>query len=476
MTPQPFLLGDRAVTTAQTAEVRNPYNGALVAEVCVAGAAEIREALNLAARTFEETRHTAPIDRSRLLRRIADTIARRGDEFTELLVAEAGKPVTLAKIEVQRAQSTFELAAAAALEPNGHPIEMEATPAGAGHVGMARRVPLGVILGITPFNFPLNLVAHKVAPCLATGNTMILKPAMKTPLCALLLGEVLAECGAPAGQVSFVPFGHEHVDTLLGDPRVKMLSFTGGVDVGWQLKSKAVKQKITLELGGNAACVVEPDSDWRKHAPKMAVGAFAYAGQSCISVQRIFAHDAIYADFKEAFLAAVREKAVAGDPQEAKTLVGPMITKSALDNVVGWIKDAEARGAKLLTPLRVEGQILHPVVLEDVPCDAAISCEEAFAPVVVLESYRTFEDGLAAVNDSKFGLQAGVFTGDLSRAYHAYDTLDVGGVLINQVPTFRTENMPYGGVKDSGFGREGVRYAMEDMTELKSLVINERGL
>ena len=476
MNAEPFLLGGRAVTTDETAEVRNPYNGDLVAEVCVAGAEEIAQALDLAAAAFEETRHQAPVDRAHLLNKIAATIAKRSDKFVELLVAEAGKPVTLAKIEVQRAQSTFELAAAGALEPNGHPIEMGATPAGAGHAGLARRFPLGVILGITPFNFPLNLVAHKVAPCLATGNTMILKPAMKTPLCALLLGEILAECGAPSGQVAFLPFSHRHVDTLLRDPRIKMLSFTGGVDVGWQLKAKAVKQKITLELGGNAACVVEPDSDWRRHAAKMAVGAFAYAGQSCISVQRIFAQAEIYDEFKDAFLAAVGEKAVAGDPRDAKTLVGPMITKAALDNVVGWIKDAEKRGARLLTPLKVDGQVLHPVVLENVPRDAAVSCEEAFAPVVVLESYRTYDEGLSAVNDSKFGLQAGVFTGDLGKAYRAYDILDVGGVLINQVPTFRTENMPYGGVKDSGFGREGVRYAMEDMTELKSLVINERGL
>jgi len=476
MKPRAFLLDGSPVTTSETAEVRNPYNGELVAEVCVAGEKDVARALDIAAGAFEEARHLPSIERSRLLRRIADTIARRADEFVELLIAEAGKPVALAKVEVQRAQSTFELAAAAALEPNGHPIEMEATPAGAGHVGMARRIPLGVILGITPFNFPLNLVAHKVAPCLATGNTMILKPAMKTPLCALLLGEVLAECGAPAGQVSFVPFGHQHVAALLRDPRVKMLSFTGGVDVGWKLKGEAIKQKVTLELGGNAACVVEADSDWRKHAAKMAVGAFAYAGQSCISVQRIFAQESIYAEFKEVFLAAVREKAVAGDPRDAKTLLGPMITKSALDNVVKWIKEAEERGAKLLTPLKVERQILHPVVLENVPRDAAISCEEAFAPVVVLESYKTFGDGLAAVNDSKFGLQAGVFTSELAKAYQAYDALEVGGVLINQVPTFRTENMPYGGVKDSGFGREGVRYAMEDMTEIKSLVINERGL
>ena len=476
MKPRPFLLGDRSVCTMETALVHNPYDGALVAEVCLAGAKEIGAALDLAARTFEAARHAAPVERSRLLRRIADTIGRRAEEFVELLIAEAGKPVTLARIEVQRAQSTFELAAAGALEPNGHPIEMGATPAGAGHSGLARRFPLGVILGITPFNFPLNLVAHKVAPCLATGNTMILKPAMKTPLCALLLGEVLAECGAPAGQVSFLPFGHQHVGPLLRDPRVKMLSFTGGVDVGWKLKSEAVKQKITLELGGNAACVVEPDSDWRRHVAKMAVGAFAYAGQSCISVQRIFVHESIYGEFQEAFLAQVGEKTVAGNPRDAKTLVGPMITKAALDNVVAWVKDAGARGAKLLTPLKVDGQILHPVVLQSVPREAAIACEEAFAPVVVLESYPTFADGLAAVNDSKFGLQAGVFTGDMAKVYQAYDVLEVGGVLINQVPTFRTENMPYGGVKDSGSGREGVPYAMEDMTEIKSLIINERGI
>ncbi len=476
MKPRPFLLGDHSVRTEETAAVHNPYDGALVAEVCMAGAKEIGEVLDLAASTFKEARQTEPVERSRLLRRIADTIGRRADEFVELLIAEAGKPVALATIEVQRAQSTFELAAAGALEPNGHPIVMGATPAGAGHSGLARRFPLGVILGITPFNFPLNLVAHKVAPCLATGNTMILKPAMKTPLCALLLGEVLAECGAPAGQVSFLPFGHQHVGPLLRDPRVKMLSFTGGVDVGWKLKSEAVKQKITLELGGNAACVVEPDSDWRRHAAKMVVGAFAYAGQSCISVQRIFVHESIYGEFREVFLAQVREKAVAGDPRDTKTLVGPMITKAALENVVAWVKDAVSRGARLLTPLKVDGQILHPVVLESVPREAAIACEEAFAPVVVLESYRTFADGLAAVNDSKFGLQAGVFTGDLAKIYQAYDALEVGGVLINQVPTFRTENMPYGGVKDSGFGREGVPYAMEDMTEIKSLIINERGL
>jgi glyceraldehyde-3-phosphate dehydrogenase (NADP+) len=469
------MIDGRPVTTAETATVKNPYNGELVAEVCMAGTEDIGRALDVAEKTFTQTRRMPPVDRSQLLLRVAEGIGRQADAFVELLINEAGKPMALAKIEVQRAQSTFQLAATAALEPNGHPIEMGSSQAGAGHVGSVRRFPLGLILGITPFNFPLNLVAHKVAPCLATGNTMILKPAMKTPLCALLLDEVMAACGAPAGQITFLPFGHQHVSSLLRDQRVKMLSFTGSVDVGWKLKGEAIKQNVTLELGGNAACLVEPDADWKKHAAKMAVGAFAYAGQSCISVQRIFAHEEIYAEFRKEFLAQVHAKAVAGDPRDGKVLVGPMITKDALDKVVSWIREAEAAGAKLLTPLKVEGQLLHPVVLENVPAGVAVSCEEAFAPVVVLASHKTFAGGLAAVNNSKFGLQAGVFTTDLSKVYQAYDELEVGGVLINQVPTFRTENMPYGGVKDSGFGREGVRYAMEDMTELKSLIINEHG-
>jgi acyl-CoA reductase-like NAD-dependent aldehyde dehydrogenase len=458
-----------------TVAIHSPYDGSKVGEVPLAGAEQITQTLQLADAAFATTRKIPQIERSRLLGRISDKIGRRADEFADLIVREAGKPLTLARIEVQRAQATFELAAAAALEPNGHAIEMEATLAGAGHRGWVRRFPLGVILGITPFNFPLNLVAHKVAPCIASGNTMILKPALKTPLTALLLGEVLRECGMPAGQINIVTFGHEHVDALLRDSRVKMLSFTGSVDVGWRLKSAAVKQKVTLELGGNAACLVEPDADWKTHAAKIAVGAFAYAGQSCISVQRIFAHADIYDAFRDELLARVQAKAVAGDPRDPRTLVGPMINKEALDKVVGWIKEAEAQGARLLTPLKIDGNVLHPVVLENVPCGAAVVCEEAFAPVVVLASYKTFADGLAAVNDSKFGLQAGVFTSNVTKAAEAYETLDVGGVLINQVPTFRTENMPYGGVKDSGCGREGVRYAMEDMTELKALVINERG-
>lgn len=473
MTVQPFLLDGHPFRTRDTQRVENPYDNSTVGEICLAGEAEVHRALEVAHRTFAATRRQSPEERSHLLQRTAEAIGRRTGEFTDLLVAEAGKPVSLARLEVQRARSTFAFAAAEARLPHEHEIAMDATPAGAGHTGLARRFPLGVILGITPFNFPLNLVAHKVAPCLATGNTMILKPALKTPLCTLLLGEVLAECGMPSGQITFLPFRHEHVPPILRDRRVKMLSFTGGDEPGWRLKTLAVKQRVALELGGNAACVVEPDGPWRQHVGKMVVGAFSYAGQSCISVQRIFVHAEIAAEFRERFLAETKRLALTGDPRKESTMVGPMITDAALQRTVERIRQAEALGARLLTLLRVEGRVLSPVVLDNVPHDTAIASEEAFAPVVVLQDYQDFGAALEAVNASRFGLQAGVFTDDPDKIVAAYNTLEVGGVLINQVPTFRTENMPYGGVKDSGLGREGVRYAMEEMTEWKTLVINK---
>ena len=441
-----------------------------------AGPEEIDRALDAAQAAYARTRVAMGTERSELLRRVAAEIGRRADDFAALIVAEAGKPVTLARAEVQRARTTFALAAdEAALGLRDEPVAIDATPAGAGHSGVARRVPLGVILGVTPFNFPLNLVAHKVAPCIATGNTMIVKPSPRTPRCALLLGEVLAACGAPPGQIVILPFDHARVSGLLRDPRVKMLSFTGSADIGWQLKREAVRQKVTLELGGNAACIVEADADWKKHAPKLVAGAFAYAGQTCISVQRILVQSGIYGAFREEFLRLTRENAVAGDPLDEATVVGPMIDAEGVARTLARIREAETGGARLLTPLRVEGLLLHPVVMENVPRSAAIYREEAFAPVAILEPYERFADALAAANDSRFGLQAGVFTSDPTKARAAFDALDAGAVLVNQVPAFRTENMPYGGVKDSGFGREGVRYAMDEMTDWKLLVTNERG-
>ena len=404
---------------------------------------------------------------------ICDLLAKRRQEFVDVIVAEAGKPVSFAEAEVDRARLTFQFAAAQVLADPGHGINMEASKPGAGHFGLVRRFPIGVILGITPFNFPLNLVAHKVAPCLASGNTMVLKPSPRTPLSALLLAEVLDEAGIPAGQVNVIPFDHSHVAGLLSDSRLKMLSFTGSAEVGWQLKSRAGKMKVALELGGNAAVVVEPDSDWRAAVPKIASAAFGFAGQSCISIQRIFVNREILAPFREALVSHTQEKIRAGDPSQRDTVVGPMITSQAREKVLKWIEEATAGGASLLTPLVKEGHsLLGPVLLENVPAGSAVLCEEAFAPLAVLQGYETFEEVLALVNDSHFGLQAGIFSNNLSKALQAFEELEVGGVMINQVPTFRVENMPYGGVKDSGVGREGLRYAMEEMTEPRSLVIN----
>lgn len=456
-----------------TITVHNPYDDSLVGEVRVAGKADIARALDVAAGTFPATRCTPAAERSQLLQRISEALGRHAAEFTDLIVAEAGKPVTLARVEVERARATFELAAAAALQPDTLVFPMDATPAGAGHRGSVRRFPLGVILGITPFNFPLNLVAHKVAPALATGNTMIVKPSPRTPLTALRLAGLLEDCGAPPGQITVLPFDHDHVGAVLRDPRVKMLSFTGSAEIGWRLKADAIKKKVTLELGGDAACLVAADADWEAHLAKIVTGAFGFAGQSCISVQRLIVERSILPHFREAFLAQVDAQAITGDPRDPRTLVGPMIDGSAVECTVQKIREAESRSARLLTPLRVEGRILHPVVLEDVPRESAILREEAFAPVVILQGCEDFAAGLQAVNDSRYGLQAGVLTRDPGKARLAYDTLEVGGVLVNQVPTFRTENMPYGGVKDSGCGREGLPWALEDMTEPKVLVVNE---
>ena len=473
MNPKPLSINGRHVTAESSHAVTNPWDGSHLGDVCLAGAAQVEDAVASAHSAFQGTRKMTADARAVILENIAALIAERRSDFVSTIIAEAGKPVTFAEAETDRARLTFRFAAALALADEGHGIAMDASAPGAGHFGFVKRFPMGVILGITPFNFPLNLAAHKVAPCLATGNTMVLKPSPRTPLSSLLLAEVLDAAGVPPGQINVVPFDHDLVPPLLMDPRIKMISFTGSAPVGWRLKSLAARKKVALELGGNAAVVVEPDCDWQSAIPKIAAAAYGYAGQSCISVQRILIHKDIHAAFREALVACINEKIPAGDPSEKSTIVGPMIHASAREKILYWIKEAESRGARLLTPVRVEGRsLLGPILLENVPADCSVLCEEAFAPLAVLQSYDTFPDALAMVNDSAFGLQAGVFTGDIRKALLAFEELEVGGVLIGQAPTFRVENMPYGGVKESGFGREGVRYAMEEMTEPRCLVIN----
>lgn len=467
---QGLLIGGKWVRRAAgELPVLNPYTSREIARVPLGDERQIDRAIAAAAAAFPEARGVAPFARADLLRRVAAGIGERRGEFVDTIVAEAGKPVTLARAEVDRAMATFTLAAEEARRTAGEALPLDAFAAGAGHFGLARRFPVGVIAGISPFNFPLNLVAHKVAPCLATGNTMVLKPAPKTPLSALLLGEVLVASGLPPGQVNIITCPNEAASRLTADPRVKMISFTGSTEVGWKIKEQSGHRRVVLELGGNAGVLVHGDADLDAAIPAIATGAFAYAGQSCISVQRVFVQEEIYERFKTRLIAYTRAKVLTGDPRKKETLVGPMITREALENVRARIGAAIAGGARLLCGGEAKGQALEPTILENASPASELCAEEAFAPVVVLAKYRKFDEALAMVNASRFGLQAGVFTRDISRALHAYEALEVGGVMINQVPTWRVENMPYGGSKESGFGREGVRYAMEEMTELKTL-------
>lgn len=469
--PSRLLIDGEWCGALASAPVVNPFTGEEFAHVPLGGAAEIERALAAAQQAFPRVRSAAAHQRAALLLAVAAGIGRRQAEFVETIVSEAGKPVTFAEAEVARAQMTFTAAAEEARRQHGELLDVDAFASGEGHLGLARRFPLGVISAITPFNFPLNLVAHKVAPCLATGNTMVVKPAMKTPLTSLLLAEVLVEAGVPAGQINFVTCSNEDAAQLVTDERVKKVTFTGSPTVGWKLKELCGKKKITLELGGNAGVILHADADLAAAIPAVATGGFAYAGQSCISVQRVVIHESIYDDVKARLVAHIREKIKTGDPRDRATVVGPMITTEALAGIRARLDAALAAGAKLVCGGEVRGRCLEATVLEDVAPTLDLCAQEAFAPIVTLHRYREFEEALDFVNASDFGLQAGIFTRDLSRALRAFEVLDVGGVLINQVPTFRVENMPYGGLKDSGFGREGVRYAMEEMTELKSLII-----
>ena len=469
---KPFFLDGCLVARALTEPVFNPWSGKKIAEVCMAQETDVETALAAAQKAFFTTRKGSARERALILEKITALLEARRSKFVDVIVAEAGKPVVLAEAEVERAVATFRLAAALALSDGGHGITMDATAPGEKHFGYVCRFPVGVILGITPFNFPLNLVAHKIAPCLATGNTMLLKPSLKTPLTALLLAEVLHEAGVPLGQISILPFDHSFVGQLLADARVKMLSFTGSVDIGWRLKAEAARVKVALELGGNAAVVVEANSNWKEAVPLVAAAAFGFAGQSCVSVQRILVERDIFVPFRDMLITHIRENVGTGDPACRNTLVGPMIDANARRRILEWINEATCAGAKLLTPLSCEGlALLAPVLLEDVPAGCAVLEGEAFAPVAALQSYGTFDEALEMVNASSFGLQAGVFTNDITKALRAHEEIEAGGVMVNQVPTFRVENMPYGGVKLSGTGREGVRYAMEEMSEPRSLVI-----
>jgi acyl-CoA reductase-like NAD-dependent aldehyde dehydrogenase len=469
-----LLVGGKWRESSHQDQIQNPYTGESVGAVHQGTKEHLEEAITAAQRAFKEMQKLPRYQRARILSSVASQLQERKDEVARLVVAEAGKPWQYAVTEVDRAISTFNIAAEETKRLCGETIPMDWSPAGEGYFGIARRFPIGPVAAISPFNFPINLVAHKVAPCIAAGCTMVLKPPPQAPLTSLVLGEIIQSAVADVkgleGLVGVLPCPVEVAEDLVTDERIKMLSFTGSAKVGWYLKSRAGKKRVLLELGGNAGAIVHDDADLPWAAQRLAVGAFAYAGQVCISVQRIFIHELIYDRFLGRFLEAVKGLKV-GDPMDPKTVVGPLIDKNSANRVREWIEEAKAKGAKLLMGGGRKDNIIEPTVITNVTPEMKISCEEVFGPVVSVSSYFDFEEAVQAVNDSAYGLQAGVFTKDTMRTMEAFQKLDVGGVIVNDYPTFRVDHMPYGGMKDSGFGREGIRYAMEEMTETKLLVM-----
>jgi len=470
---RPFLIGGRWSHTATTAPVRNPYTGETIAHVCQAGPAEAEAAVQSSVEGAVAMRRLSGYARSTLLQNAAHALQSRQEEFARTMMAEAGKPLTDARREVGRAIQTFSIAGEEAKRIGGEVVPLDWSPGMESYWGVTRRFPIGPILGITPFNFPLNLVVHKVAPALAAGNSILIKPAPQTPLTSLLLAELLLEAGVPPGGLNVLPCDNRVAEQLVVDPRFKLLSFTGSAPVGWMLKAKCGKKKVVLELGGNAAVIVEPDADLDYVAQRCVTGGFSYAGQTCISVQRIFVHESIVAAFTENLVARV-ERLETGDPGNERKVVGPLIDPGAAQRIEGWIGDAVAQGARVLSGGTRVGSVVRPTVLSQVTPAMKVSCQEVFGPLVTITPYREFDDVLKAVNESEYGLQAGVFTSNIGRIFQAFEQLEVGAVLANEIPTFRADHMPYGGVKDSGIGREGLRYAIEDMTEPKLLVMNLR--
>lgn len=453
------------------AEIRSPYDGAVVGRHHRAGREQVSAAISSAERAFHEHRGDPSSARSGALAAMAAIVERRSEEFAQTICGEAGKPIRFARLEVERSLHTLRWSAEEAKRIGGEVIPLDVVPVGHGHLGIARRFPVGPVLAITPFNFPLNLVCHKVGPAIAAGCSVILRPASQTPLSSLLLAEVAAEAGLAAGLLNVVPCPVQHVEAILEDERIKLVTFTGSPPVGWALKQRAYRRKVVLELGGNAAVVFDRGYDLLAQIPKIAVSAYAHAGQSCISVQRIFVPREEEERFAETMAAHVRDSVTFGDPSREETVAGPLIRSEEADRVMSWIAEARERGATIVVGGRRSHNIIEPTLLRHVDPELRIASEEVFGPVAVLDGYGTFDEALEKVNDSRFGLQAGLFTNDLAHAFRALQDLEVGAVLVNETPTWRVDHMPYGGVKESGFGREGVRCAIEEMTEPRLLVL-----
>lgn len=468
----PYYLANRPVEANLDLEVIDKHTGQVATRVAEADDAVVDRAIAAAVEAAPAMARLPSHRRRDILNGCADRFKERFDELAEILVVEGGKVIKDARGEVQRLIDTFRIAAEEATRIGGEVLPMDIAERSESFIGFWKRVPIGPVSFITPFNFPYNLVAHKIAPAIAAGCPFILKPAEKTPVGALVLGEILAEFDLPEGAFSILPVPREEAGRFTEDERIKLMSFTGSDKVGWMLKSRAGKKPVVMELGGNAACLVDADADLDDAVARLVFGGFYQSGQSCISVQRVLVHSDIYDALRDRLIEQVAELK-GGDPRDPETFVGPLISEGDAERVVAWIDEAVQAGARLLVGGEREGAVVRPAVLDKVPDDCKLFSEEVFGPAMILEPFDDFDAALERINQSRYGLQAGLFVRDIAKVHRAWDRLEVGGVVINDVPSFRVDHMPYGGVKDSGLGREGIKFAIEDLTEIRLLAIRE---
>ncbi len=466
-----YLIGNEWREGKETLEVINPYNSEIIGTTFLASENDCEDAIQGALHAFGETRKLPAFKRAQILGNIRDGISKRSEEFARMITLESGKPITDARVEVERAVGTFQVAMEESRRMFGEFIPLDVTERSKNRVGIHRRFPIGLVLGITPFNFPLNLIVHKVAPALASGNPIIIKPASKTPLTALLLGEVVSESGWPAGGFSIFSCKSNLAERMVADDRIKKLTFTGSAEIGWRLKQIAGKKRVTLELGGNAGAIIDSPENLDYIVKRCVVSAFSFSGQICISLQRLFVNKKICDDFLTNFIDNVKTLKM-GNPMEEDTKIGPMIDEQAALKIESWVSEAVQEGAKLACGGRRKNTFYEPTVITHTTAGMKVNKNELFAPAVTVAIHENFEDAVRQINNSRYGLQASVFTNNIRHIFYAYENLEVGGVIVNDVPSFRADTMPYGGAKDSGIGREGVRYAMEEMTEPKLLVLN----
>lgn len=476
MEAEKYLIGNDFVFSNDTKDIANPYNGNIVKKVYKSSKEDIEKALDYLTDTFDKYRKTPTYQKVELLEKVSSKITDRKEELALLITTETGKPIKFSRIEIERAILTFKLGAEEAKRIEGEVLDLDLLKGSEGKMGIVKRFPVGVLLAITPWNFPINLVAHKLSPALASGNTVLLKPASTSMVCGMELTKIIKEACDEIGlnfcPVNVVTSSGKEINEFLSDTRIKLISFTGSSDVGWGIKEKAYKQKVSLELGGNAGVIVDKDADINKAVQKIIIGGFGQAGQSCISVQRVFVHDDILEEFRNKLVDETK-KVKYGDPFDDETIVGPMIEKDEAERIEKWVSDAKLEGVKILTGGNRDGAVFEPTIAEDAKDDSKLNADEVFAPLVTLTGFSDFKEAVKAVDKSAFGLQAGVFTNDINNIMYAFDNINVGGVVINDVPTYRMDSMPYGGSKDSGNTREGIKYAIEEMTERRILVLTK---